>query len=104
MRGSARCAVVCGPGRAEPVGPPAAGEVCLSVLCSAISRGAERLVLNGRVPRASTRMRAPNMAAAFPFRVKDGYAAVGGIGHRGAGSGGFLPALSSNSHAFHSAV
>jgi hypothetical protein len=73
-----------GPGRveirAEPVAPPAAGEVRLSALYGGISRGTERLVLNGRVPASEhSRMRAPNMAGAFPFPVKYGYATVGRI-------------------------
>jgi hypothetical protein len=70
-----------GPGRAEiraePVGPPAAGEVRLKALYSGISRGTERLVFNGRVPASEhSRMRAPHMAGAFPFPVKYGYATV----------------------------
>jgi hypothetical protein len=66
--------------RAETVGPPAAGEVRLSALYGGISRGTERLVLNGRVPVSEhSRMRAPNMAGAFPFPVKYGYATVARI-------------------------
>jgi hypothetical protein len=73
-----------GPGRAEiraePVAPPAAGEVRLRALYSGISRGTERLVLDGRVPLSEhSRMRAPNMAGAFPFPVKYGYATVARI-------------------------
>jgi len=73
-----------GPGRAEiraePVGAPAAGEVRLRALYSGISRGTERLVLDGRVPASEhSRMRAPNMAGAFPFPVKYGYATVARI-------------------------
>jgi hypothetical protein len=66
--------------RPEPVGPPAAGEVRLSALYGGISRGTERLVLNGRVPVSEhSRMRSPNMAGDFPFPVKYGYATVGRI-------------------------
>jgi threonine dehydrogenase-like Zn-dependent dehydrogenase len=73
-----------GPGRAEirsePIGPPGAGEVRLTALYSGISRGTERLVLNGRVPLSEhVRMRAPNMAGSFPFPVKYGYASVARI-------------------------
>jgi putative NAD(P)-binding protein len=73
-----------GPGRVEirtePVARPAAGEVRLNALYGGISRGTERLVLNGRVPASEhSRMRAPNMAGAFPFPVKYGYATVARI-------------------------
>jgi threonine dehydrogenase-like Zn-dependent dehydrogenase len=47
-------------------------------LFSGISRGTERLVLNGRVPRNEwPRMRAPLQDGDFPFPVKYGYCAVG---------------------------
>ena len=66
--------------RAETIGPPAAGEVRLRALYGGISRGTERLVLNGRIPVSEhSRMRAPNMAGDFPFPVKYGYATVGRI-------------------------
>jgi hypothetical protein len=66
--------------RAETIGPPAAGEVRVNALYGGISRGTERLVLNGRIPVSEhSRMRAPNMAGAFPFPVKYGYATVGRI-------------------------
>ena len=66
--------------RAETIGPPAAGEVRLSALYGGISRGTERLVLNGRIPVSEhSRMRSPNMAGDFPFPVKYGYATVGRI-------------------------
>jgi len=73
-----------GPGRAEiraePVGPPAAGELGLTALYSGISRGTERLVFNGRIPASEySRMRAPHMAGTFPFPVKYGYASVARI-------------------------
>ena len=66
--------------RTETVATPAAGEVRLSALYGGISRGTERLVLNGRIPASEhSRMRAPNMAGAFPFPVKYGYATVGRV-------------------------
>jgi len=74
-----------GPGRAEirPESLPAevgSGEVQIEALYSGISRGTERLVLNGSVPACEyTRMRAPFMAGDFPFPVKYGYAAVGRV-------------------------
>ena len=45
---------------------------------SGVSRGTERLVLNGLIPDSEVkRMRAPLQDGAFPFPVKYGYAAVG---------------------------
>ncbi len=50
----------------------------IRTLCSAVSRGTERLVLEGRVPRSEWhRMRAPLQEGDFPYPVKYGYAAVG---------------------------
>lgn len=47
---------------------------------SAISRGTERLVFEGRVPADQTLiMRAPYQEGSFPFPVKYGYAAVGDV-------------------------
>ena len=66
--------------RDEPLAAPAAGEVRVRALHSAISRGTERLVLSGRVPESEfERMRAPFMAGAFPFPVKYGYAMAGRV-------------------------
>jgi threonine dehydrogenase-like Zn-dependent dehydrogenase len=72
------------PGRAEmreePLAEPAAGEIRVRALYSAISRGTERLVFAGRVPASEyERMRAPLMAGRFPFPVKYGYAVVGRV-------------------------
>jgi NADPH:quinone reductase-like Zn-dependent oxidoreductase len=72
------------PGRAEirtePLAPPAAGEVGLRAVASALSRGTERLVFSGRVPESEyERMRAPFMSGTFPFPVKYGYAMVGRV-------------------------
>jgi NADPH:quinone reductase-like Zn-dependent oxidoreductase len=75
------------PGRAEireeALPPPAAGELRVRALHSAISRGTEALVQAGRVPESEyERMRAPAMAGTFPFPVKYGYAMVGRIEDR----------------------
>lgn len=60
--------------------PPAAGEVTVRALYSGLSRGTERLVLNGRVPRSEyRRMRCPMQDGEFPFPVKYGYALVGTV-------------------------
>ncbi|MGE0747431.1 MAG: zinc-binding alcohol dehydrogenase [Rhodospirillales bacterium] len=59
---------------------PAAGPETAQVrtLWSAISRGTERLVLDGRVGAGEyARMRAPMQEGDFPFPVKYGYCAVG---------------------------
>jgi NADPH:quinone reductase-like Zn-dependent oxidoreductase len=74
------------PGRAElrpeKVNPPPAGQVLVRALPSAISRGTEALVFNGRVPEGEfSRMAVPHMGGAFPFPVKYGYAVVGRIEH-----------------------
>lgn len=83
-QGVARSLWYVGPGQAEirqeALPPPAAGEVRVRALHSAISRGSEALVQAGRVPEADyERMRAPAMAGAFPFPVKYGYAMVGRV-------------------------
>jgi len=58
----------------------AAGEVLAETRFSAISRGTERLVFEGRVPPSEhARMRAPLQAGDFAFPVKYGYSAVGRI-------------------------
>lgn len=60
--------------------PLAPGEVEVRTLFSALSRGTERLVFEGRVPASErTRMRAPFQEGEFSFPVKYGYAAVGRI-------------------------
>jgi len=49
---------------------------------SAVSRGTERLVLQGKVPDSEReRMRAPFQRGEFPFPVVYGYAAVGVVEH-----------------------
>ena len=66
--------------RAEPVAPPAEGEVRVRAVASALSRGTERLIFSGGVPESEyERMRAPFMGGAFPFPVKYGYAMVGRV-------------------------
>jgi NADPH:quinone reductase-like Zn-dependent oxidoreductase len=64
--------------RATRLPEPTAGFACIRSLFSGISRGTERLVFGGRVPRDQwTRMRAPLQEGDFPFPVKYGYCAVG---------------------------
>lgn len=54
------------------------GEARVKTLCSGVSRGTERLVLEGRVPQSEwRRMRAPRQEGDFPGPVKYGYASVG---------------------------
>jgi threonine dehydrogenase-like Zn-dependent dehydrogenase len=54
--------------------------VRVHALFGAVSRGTERLVSQGRVPKSEyQRMRAPLMEGAFPFPVKYGYATVGRV-------------------------
>jgi threonine dehydrogenase-like Zn-dependent dehydrogenase len=57
---------------------PAEGEARVRTLWTALSRGTERLVFQGRVSQAeSERMRAPAQEGDFPYPVKYGYCAVG---------------------------
>jgi threonine dehydrogenase-like Zn-dependent dehydrogenase len=50
----------------------------VAALYSGLSRGTERLVLNGNVPVSEhSRMRCPHQEGAFPFPVKYGYCLVG---------------------------
>jgi NADPH:quinone reductase-like Zn-dependent oxidoreductase len=64
--------------RSEPLPAPAANEVVIRSLFSAVSRGTEALVFNGAVPRSEfQRMRAPFQAGEFPAPVKYGYSSVG---------------------------
>lgn len=66
------------PGRAElREAPLGEGEALLRMEVSALSRGTERLVFEGRVPETErARMRAPFQTGEFPFPVKYGYCAV----------------------------
>jgi NADPH:quinone reductase-like Zn-dependent oxidoreductase len=63
------------PGALPPVGPQ---DASVNTLWSALSRGTERLVFEGRVSMTeSERMRAPLQEGDFPYPVKYGYCAVG---------------------------
>jgi 2-desacetyl-2-hydroxyethyl bacteriochlorophyllide A dehydrogenase len=56
------------------------GEVSVRTIYGAISRGTERLVWHGAVPRSEAeRMRAPFQSGTFPWPVKYGYIAVGRV-------------------------
>lgn len=69
-----------GTGEIRPVPLPAVGpgEVGVRTLYSAVSRGTETLVHNGRVPSSQhTAMRAPFQDGEFPGPVKYGYLNVG---------------------------
>src|SRR5262245_54936539 len=64
--------------RPAPLARPQPGQALVRTLFSGISRGTERLVLNGAVGRSEwERMRAPHQEGAFPFPVKYGYCATG---------------------------
>ncbi|MFL5257888.1 MAG: zinc-binding alcohol dehydrogenase [Rhodopila sp.] len=64
--------------RAEALPPTPRDHGRVRTLYSGISRGTERLVLAGRVPRAEwITMRAPLQCGDFPFPVKYGYSTVG---------------------------
>jgi threonine dehydrogenase-like Zn-dependent dehydrogenase len=57
---------------------PREGSALVRTVFSGISRGTERLVLQGAVPEGErARMRAPLQEGEFPFPVKYGYCAVG---------------------------
>ncbi len=75
---------VFGPGqgalRSEPVREPGSEEVLVEALASAVSRGTETLVFQGRVPESQhDKMRAPFQEGAFTFPIKYGYASVGRV-------------------------
>jgi len=64
--------------RTERLAPVAPGQARVATEYSAISRGTERLVALGEIPKDEwQRMRAPLQAGDFPFPVKYGYSAVG---------------------------
>jgi hypothetical protein len=82
--GTARAFWIAAPGRGEirteHLKAPAAGEVVVRAMYSAISRGTEALVFHGRVPISEYgRMRAPFQAGDFSGPVKYGYSNVGRI-------------------------
>ena len=73
---------ITGPGRGElrreRLDPPGPGEVLVETRLSAISRGTESLVFQGRVPESQhVAMRAPHQAGEFTFPVKYGYSSLG---------------------------
>jgi NADPH:quinone reductase-like Zn-dependent oxidoreductase len=64
----------------ETLAAPGTGEVLVEALYSAVSRGTEALVFNGRVPKSEfSRMRCPYQVGDFPAPVKYGYASVGRV-------------------------
>lgn len=66
--------------RIEPLPPPAPGQARVRTAFSGVSRGTERLILNGLVGKSEwERMRAPLQTGAFPFPVKYGYCATGTV-------------------------
>src|SRR3954454_3946544 len=66
--------------RSEPLHAPQANEVLVRTHFSGVSRGTERLVLNGAIDRGEwQRMRAPLQAGEFPFPIKYGYCAAGEV-------------------------
>jgi threonine dehydrogenase-like Zn-dependent dehydrogenase len=84
VRADARAFWIAGPGRGEIRGeaipPRRADDVLVRTLYSAVSRGTEAIVFNGRVPHGEReRMRAPFQAGEFPGPVKYGYSSVGRV-------------------------
>jgi len=66
--------------RDEPLPAFAAGQVLVRALYSAVSRGTESLVFQGRVPPSEyQRMRCPHQVGSFPGPLKYGYANVGTV-------------------------
>ena len=64
--------------RTMTVPPPAPDEVLVRTVCSAVSRGTEVLVFEGRVPQSQhATMRAPFQEGEFPAPGKYGYLNVG---------------------------
>ena len=69
---------ITGPCRAERRASALGEGIAVDTLFTAISRGTERLVFEGRVPVSEyQRMRAPAQEGEFPYPVKYGYCAVG---------------------------
>lgn len=82
MTETAQAFWITGPGRGEirsiTLPAPGRGELRVRALASAISRGTESLVFQGRVPESERqRMRCPFQQGEFPAPVKYGYASVG---------------------------
>ena len=66
--------------RNAPLPPLTPDRVQVRAAFSGVSRGTERLILNGLVPAGEhERMRAPLQEGAFPFPVKYGYCATGTV-------------------------
>ena len=66
--------------RGERLPAPGAGDVLVTSLFGAVSRGTEALVHRGAVPESQHAiMRAPFQEGAFPWPVKYGYSSVGQI-------------------------
>ncbi|MEZ2390404.1 zinc-binding alcohol dehydrogenase [bacterium RCC_150] len=64
--------------RSEEIPQPGPDEALIRTLYSGISRGTERVVHEGHVPRrVAEQMRAPHQEGAFPSPVKYGYLSVG---------------------------
>jgi len=64
--------------RSERLRAPGPDEVLVETLFSGISRGTERLVFQGLVPKSQQHtMRAPFQAGTFTFPIKYGYSSVG---------------------------
>jgi NADPH:quinone reductase-like Zn-dependent oxidoreductase len=82
MSEAARAFWLVAPGHGEirntPLSAPGATEILVRAAVSAISRGTESLVFQGRVPPSEYQtMRCPFQAGDFPAPVKYGYASVG---------------------------
>ncbi|MEM8627188.1 MAG: dehydrogenase, partial [Pseudomonadota bacterium] len=66
--------------RTEMLPPVEQDEIRVIALHSAVSRGTERLVLQGSIPESEyLRMRCPHQKGAFPFPVQYGYGFVGRV-------------------------
>jgi len=66
--------------RNQPLPAPSANDVLISASTSAISRGTESLVFQGRVPASEYQtMRCPFQEGDFPAPVKYGYASMGTV-------------------------
>lgn len=59
---------------------PGENDILVEALVSAVSRGTESLVFQGKIPDSEKqRMRAPNQEGDFPYPVKYGYSMVGRV-------------------------
>lgn len=84
MKRMARAVWYVAPGKVElrtaPVQVPQPDQALVRMIYSGVSRGTERLVLNGAVGESEReRMRGPLQEGSFPFPVKYGYCAVGRV-------------------------